>query len=521
MIILAAFLLLVYCWFPTKNHYWDGIGFALNIEGLGEDSQGVVRNQGDFRGLSSIYFNPNHLFYNLIGYLLYKPLHYALPNLRALEMLRAISTLLSVGTACLLFLSLHRWSRNIGLSVWLTLLMALSATWWKFSTDADAYVPSTFLLMLATYLTTDPIRRPSGWKIGLLHALSMLLHQIAIGFMPAALVALWSHPYWLERSERKRAVLEYLLAAGVPVLGAYVWVWFGGFDNSRSSSQFLTWLTSNGGDTLAFQSFGVNMLESLRSLLRVFFGGRISLAMTFVEVPLLFVLVAAMAYGVVQFLLGVGRALIARNPSPRNSTEPALPDTRFLTIWAGVFTVFLFFWLTEYPYYRLFCLPAMIFLIGALIRPRESLHGPTDYVPKPLLAFVVFMAAFNFATYIYPYSQPEATPPILLGMRASTIVKGDAVILYKDFTCDNWIMRYFNPRTTWIRANFDDREALAGSLRKAFSKDQSVWVDTTLLGQLNTIPEMQAWLLQQAVMSEPWGLVNKKHHIQFAQLVPR
>ena len=55
VLMVASFLILLYVGLPTKNHYWDGIGFALNIEGIGEDGDGVVRNQGDFRGISSIY----------------------------------------------------------------------------------------------------------------------------------------------------------------------------------------------------------------------------------------------------------------------------------------------------------------------------------------------------------------------------------------------------------------------------------------------------------------------------------
>ena len=79
---IASFLILLYVSLPTKNHYWDGVGFALNIEGIGEDGDGVVRNQGDFRGISSIYYNPNHLLFNLSGHLIYGPMRTLVPGLR-------------------------------------------------------------------------------------------------------------------------------------------------------------------------------------------------------------------------------------------------------------------------------------------------------------------------------------------------------------------------------------------------------------------------------------------------------
>jgi hypothetical protein len=136
-----------------------------------------------------------------------------------------------------------------------------------------------------------------------------------------------------------------------------------------------------------------------------------------------------------------------------------------------------------------------------------------------LAALVVFMATFNFSAYIYPYAQMSATPPIRLASEASTIWAGNVVILYKDFTTDNWMMRYFNPRTTWIKAHLADRESLAGHLNAAFAKHQKIWLDTTLLGQLEAMPEMQDWLQNYGGLSQPWGLVNEKHHIQFSQVL--
>ncbi len=512
MLVLATLLLVIYAWFPTRNHYWDGIGFALNIEGLGEDRQGVVRNQGDFKGISSIYFNPNHLFYNLIGHLIYKPLHTVFPKLRAHDMLRGISSLLSVGTACLLFLALFRWCKDSRLSLFLTLLMALSATWWKFSTDANAYVPSAFLLMLATFQLTNPTRRPSGWQVGLLHALSMLLHQVSIFFLPAAVVGLWIHSCNQGRQEKKRAVLWYLLAAGIPVAAAYAWVWFGLLGEGLSSERFIAWLTSNGGDTFAFKSIGANALESLRSLLRVFFGGRIKLALAFVEFPILVALGCVMFSSLLWLLWSLRQHVGAVNLS-QSSREPLPPAMKFLAVWAGVFTVFLFVWLTEYSYYRLFYLPAVIFLIGVGV---VRLGGQATTI---LGAIVVFMATFNFTAYIYPYAQDAATPPVRLAKDAAAFWTGDVVVLYKDFTCDNWIMRYFNPDTVWIQADLSNQETFNAYLQSAKVRNQQVWVDTTLLGHLKYKPEIHDWLLDYGKISKPFGLVSKKHHIQFVQVV--
>ena len=134
---LITFIALMYFSFPTRNHYWDGIGFALAIE--------------DSPGLTYRLFNQNHLFYNFFGYLIYHPIHWLVPHFRALTLLSALSTVLSVSSAYLLFSMLATLLRDGYYSVCLTLLFAFSATWWKFSTDANAYVPSVFFLLLAAY----------------------------------------------------------------------------------------------------------------------------------------------------------------------------------------------------------------------------------------------------------------------------------------------------------------------------------------------------------------------------------
>lgn len=76
--LLSLGVLLVYLSFPTRSYYWDGIDFALAIE--------------NSRGLSASLIHP----------------HYTL--------------------------------RSAHLSLVLTALFSFSATWWKYSTDADSYV---------------------------------------------------------------------------------------------------------------------------------------------------------------------------------------------------------------------------------------------------------------------------------------------------------------------------------------------------------------------------------------------
>ena len=452
-------------------------------------------------------------------------MHEIAPNLRALDLLKTISILASVASACLIFLMLSRWSGDVRLSIWLTLLMALSAVWWKFSTDANAYVPSVFLLVVAALLLTDPRRCPSGAKVGVLHALSTLLHQISIFFFPAVIVAIWAHPNWRNAQEKRRALLAYAVAAGAPVLAAYVWVWFGVVGGGWSIQEFTKWITSNGSDVYAFQSLPSNALKSFWNLLRVFFGGRFSLAFGFVRTPWLVMLSSLMLTALACFAVGVTKELRLRSRLPHVPEADEAPGAfrkfmmKFVLAWAGAYSLFLFFWLTQYPYYRLFFLPAFVLLIGIVLRTRRT--EPIKHRIGPLPAFVVFMATLNFTFYIYPYSKIEANSSRKLAADAKGMWNDGTIVLYKDFTPDNWMMKYFNTQTTWSRIDVSNWANMARQLRDVLGKSRAVWVDTTVLEYLASTPEAREWLENSASLSGNWGVANKHNYIQFAQLVPR
>lgn len=495
-------LLLIYLSFPTRNHYWDGIGFALNIEGTAQTDRGLLLGHHDPSG-SHIYFNPNHLLHNLFGFWIYQPVRYLLPGVRALDVLATVNSVLSALTAMLLFRILYRSFRQVRNSVLFTLLFAFSGTWWKFSTDANAYVPSVFFLVACAALLTNPDRRPPLLLVALLHAVAILIHQIAVLFYPAVLVALWFHPLW---RRNRAALVTYTAAAGIPVLAAYFAVWFGVYAADWSVRPFVSWITYNGGDVYSQRTVIANFATSVASTVRVFFGGRISLAWQVVPAPILFLLIAVMAGALVRLIRP--KAEIAFEEAGESWSA-----LKFLAAWAAVFQVFLFFWLTEYPYYRLFCLPSLILCLAVVVGARPAWRSR-------LPAFVLFLASFNFAFMIYPYSLPEATPPVHLASSARSIWSEPALVLYREATCDNWFMRYFNPHTSWAAIDGVNRDHLSERIVEAHDEGRAVWVDTTLLGHLESNPELREWLAEHGVISTAWGLSNGRYHIQFAQLVP-
>jgi hypothetical protein len=141
----------LYLLFPTKSYYWDGITFARAIEDAAAPNASLM--------------HPNHLVYSYVGYYFFRLLRTLGAELRAITALQILNSVLSAASAAMLFAILRDTLRSIYLSVCMTLLFAFSATWWKFSTDANAYIPSVLFLLVCFYLVL-PDRKPRPLLLG-------------------------------------------------------------------------------------------------------------------------------------------------------------------------------------------------------------------------------------------------------------------------------------------------------------------------------------------------------------------
>lgn len=491
---LVLCLLAIYALFPTRNHYWDGIGFALNIEGIAQDRHGLYPDQGHF---NEIYFNPNHLLYNFVGRELLNLVRLLRPKTTALELLTGWSIASSVAAAGLLFHLLARLTGRLNLATWLTLLFGLSATWWKFSTDANTYVPATFLLVAAAWFANRARRSPAVFT-ALLHAGAMLLHQIAIWFYPA----IWLALLWTRRRARWSAVLLHSALSAALVSAAYLWVWLIELEHPWNAHNFLSWLTFNGSDVLSRRTLTGHLADQFTALTRLFFGGRISLAARYPEVSLPLALAA-----IGLLILMFRRRRLATLPRWR---RPALtPQAWFYLAWAASFSGFLLFWLAEYPYYRLFCLPAFIATIAILAR---------QYVPRrpgllhPLPVFVLLAASVNFALYIYPYAHAAESTPLAVALQARQTWREPVFVYFKNFSCDHWWVKYFNFHTQWRSLDNRSLSDLHAEWVTEITRGKRVFVDHEAAAHFD--PRFAPGLN----LVPAFGVSNHKHRIEFHEL---
>ena len=503
-VILFAVIAGIYLLFPTKNYYWDGIAFAQAIEGAPQLHPSLV--------------HPNHLIYNLVGYVFYRALQFAGFSLRAVTALQILNSLCGALTAVLLFRILKGTLRSIYFAITLTLLFAFSATWWKYATDADAYIPSILFLLLSFYFVL-PQRKPNPVLVALIYALSLSLHQMAIIFFPVLVVAIFVQDEALRRKRRVINCVVFSVIAGGLTLGAYVYSFYlltGGFHLQN----FLRWTLSYAPD----DSFGfrpwINLGFTLRGHNRLFFGGRFNAISGLIN-PIIVLLMAlwvglflTLAVKVVRSLRKPGWAwLSAIRQDPQRGKLAKL-----CLFWIVVYLIVLYIYVAHHTYYRLFYLPALIILLALILDAYQQVMASSR--KYRLAIFVALFTITNFLMVIFPYTHIQKYPPLAFALEMNQVWPRHTVIYYGSANSDNNLVKYFNQGTNWKKLELEPAEQLEEDLRSAQAAGVNTWLETSAIDQLAASPEGSEWLKQHVKPESQRALITKAHNIRFVQVRP-
>jgi hypothetical protein len=164
-------------------------------------------------------------------------------------------------------------------------------------------------------------------------------------------------------------------------------------------------------------------------------------------------------------------------------------------LWTGVYVSFLFFWLPQNTFYRLFYLPALIILLGlALASIRNT---------RALAAFVIAVALANFLFLIYPSSHVEKYPPLAFALQMNDEWPAGTAIYYGAENSDEDLVRYFNPGTRW-------------QLLRSSTIESGAWLETTAIDQLRSTPEGARWL--DTHTHKERQLTDSAYRIRFVQV---
>jgi hypothetical protein len=497
-LLVFAVAFLAYILLLTKNYYWDGIFFAQVIE--------------DAPRVNATLIHPNHLLDQVIEYFGYRAVIALGFHARALLVLQVSNCVLGALAVAICFRICFDWFRSFYVSIVTAAVFAFSATWWRFATDANTYVVAV-LFVLGAFYFLSPERKPRPFAVAVLHAVAMLLHQLTVFFFPAAIVGLILQTRDKPKNQRQAIVLGYVVPVVLITLGVYYSV-FHLATGLWGPGRFVSWITyfspENG---FTFSAIG-NLSYSVRSQVRTMFGGRIAFVREFGG-PRMITLTALTALALLSFIF----VLITRFKEWRGVIAAAVhlpPRLKSLTlacaVWIIPYVVFLFFFIPQNTFYRLFYLPPIMFIVGAMLAAIESSPYHTRRYRAACFALVIFLANLTFSQY--PYTQVRANPPLELALKLNQVWPTGTTVYFAAPTTDGALIRYFNPGTVWVQVASAEIAPKLENLTSA----RTAWLDTTLVDQMEASAEGRAWLASHAVRRSDCELVNNKYRIRFYQL---
>jgi len=493
-------VLAVYLSLPSKAYYYDGIGYAETIEASAQLGPSLI--------------HPNHLIYNTMGHVLFKTVKAFGLSVRAVDVLLVTDSVLSALGSYLFFHIVMSAVSSAYVSSVLTLLFSFSATWWEFSTDADPYIPSVFFLLACFYVLVSE-RRPHPILLASVHAIAVLLHQLAVLFYPVVLLGLFLQTSALPFRRRLSVLLQYSVFVFISVSSAYyfAFVWqHGGFDFPT----FSRWATSYSSEAHFSFNLWRNAFYTARGFIRLFLGGRLSL------VPInAFTITSAVIFLCLFVLLSLA---LVRNRSDLKlffraalKCEESLRPLLWLAmVWSVTYVVFLFFWLPYNTYYRLFYFPAILLLCGVVLARYEIINrGKRKHLALLLVAVI---ATYNLTFYIYPHSRVQTNEPLVSALAMKPVWSAGTVIYYQEFNTDDWTLKYFNPQTIWRKLPSGGLSALENDLRSIYESGGTAWVETTAIDLL--MSESGSWLGTHATEGSKHEWVDRRVRIRLFQIVP-
>lgn len=503
LLIIVAGVFLVYLLYPTKGFYWDGIFFAQWIEDASEFNYSL--------------FHPNHLFYNVLGYFAFHAARFFNEQARALYVLQFINGVFGAASAGVFFLILKQYSKSIYLSGSLALLLAFSAFWWKFSTDADAYISSIFFLLAGFYfLFPDRPARP--FLVALLHACAIFLHQLAVFFFPVAVLGLIFQTAALAKRERRQIVAQYALTAFSTTFATYYFCFYlssGTFD----FQSFIKWITFFSPENGFSKSIGESVSMTLYGSFRLFIEGRSGFLNRH---PLTVVLTIILAVLIIALIVQAARNFrdikqLWRTAADKNfySSPPVL----LCLVWTFSYVLFLLFFIPKNTFYRLFYLPALLILAGMLLSAARRNLNPT-YRRRYRLALLAAMLAFsNFIFSIRPKSEILPDTPLAFAVRANQIWSDKTIIYYDLLDTNERYVRYFNPMATWKQISEMSPAGFQAEARRAADGGNDVWLEESAIEYLRAQTTRDTESIAALIEKPPRQLADKANSLNFIQVI--
>lgn len=474
--------LTLYLAVPTKDFYWDGTGFAL-----------VLDHPGWFGVIG-----PNHPIYIGFGRIVHLLVRMVVPALGGLRLLQSLNSVLGAVSVAVVYWIAGELFEDTFDAALAAGLFAVSATWWKFATDANAYIPSVLLLLIAGRLLL-PGRTARPVVVALVHTCAMLFHELAVMFCVVAAVGI----YLQSRDDRRAAmrnVLVYLAVAFLFSSAAY-YTCFYIATGQAGLARYLRWITWHTPDSGFSVAVARNVWLTFRGTIRLAVGGRVG---AFHSGPL--------ELGVLALLLALGMGFVWQ-ADPRHDRE-APPGSAAVLMWSWIATYagFLLFWMPQNTFYRLFYLPPLVLLASTGLK---RLGGR-----RTMFAAVALLGAWNYLFYIRPHSLTENNTVLRAALALQRVWKPGTWVYQGSFNADNWTVFCFNPQVMFKGLERAGLNETSMELKSFAEAGHETWIDQSGVDLLQSDHVGRQWLANHTRPGFGRDFSDSKHRVSFERLFP-
>jgi len=336
----------------------------------------------------------------------------------------------------------------------------------------------------------------------LTHSAAMLFHQLAVLYPPIALFRLYRSrdregAVASGTTERvlkgSKNVLSYTACALAPTAIAYALAYRIVFGQFRTAG-LAGWLMAHSPDASFSWQPVRNLGLTLTGTLRLFFGGRLDQVKA---EP--FTIIGAVA--AVACVLGL--AVGWKRSGPLRLRVPP----KDLLLWVAIYAAFLFVWMPQNTFYRLFYLAPLVLAVCCAV----ARDGVDRLLPWMICA-LLFLWNLTFA--IYPQSRVENNAPLRFALAQHKNWPPGTPIAFHQFHPDLWTISYFNQQASWIGLDRLDLGRLDQSLADARQRAQPLWLEATAYEFLSADPDGRRWLASHPAPAL-FRFQDSKHDFRF------
>lgn len=406
---------IIYLLIPTKMYYIDGVYYAEHIENMPWHLNA---------------FHPHHLLYLPIAHFVYNAIHAIIPALKAMTFLQVSNAIF--GALSLWIFSLILGKVEIGLTgrIFAIVILGSSYTFWHHASDANIYIPASFLCLLTILIIlSDSFDKSQLMQFCLivLLAFASMIHQISLVMLVPAVIYMLSSGLKQSRIAAIRVGVFTLL---ILIIGyAYIFALYHG-DTPATSANFIRWVTAFGqGEhyfTISEEHPGkppdviarghAHAFFPLKPLERVLYDqksgdtpAKIRLYKYFLRLTCL----SLLAYIIILLLI--------------KDEERKRKGFLFFIIFIVYFIITSVF-MPENHFYRIFYLPSLIAIWAMAF---ASLPKEYKKILKPVIAILIALFFINNLTKgIIPESKAENNPYLALTREINSFTTSDDVVIF-------------------------------------------------------------------------------------------